>query len=248
VRFPTVQELAKDTGRIGMCLRRSGIPDWVLKEADRWDDPWKFLAELPVIRTPASRTYRRLFAAAQSQRQAMRRLVEIAYGAASIRTGWREKMMQASKAGNRKEQAHAKGKLLAGMWRLERGRRELSEKTPAWFWAEVRTWGAAFDDKAARKIGGRTARQTRQEPTLEDLQCNRVAYQLVCGWLQGGRKGCPGFCFCSDSAICELLRDLLKRPKLQLDEVRKARQRLKLVQAEIFFVVHEGGPEVVRKG
>lgn len=216
---------------VGLALRR--LPEWLLRESDRWGKPWNFL--LGVRDMPKG--FRVLFRAACSQRYALRRLAEIARGGGSIKTSWSQVMREALQRGELKTTRHAQEKVFASMWRYDRGRFLLAAaKDQPEIEARIRREGAKLYAKGCRKLG-RTKADKENRPVIFDTRdiTHKVAEKLAWGWLRNGTGGGPGFCFFSDNALLDVLRVLLRLPELPFATVRKTRERLGLRKAEILI-------------
>src|SRR2546426_1036059 len=72
-------------------------------------------------------SFRKTFEAAASQRRAVLRLVEVAWGGGSISQSWRLKMRAAQMRGDQKAADHWAGKITASILQWEKGRRWLLE-------------------------------------------------------------------------------------------------------------------------
>jgi len=150
--FDSVCELAADPGLAGQALRQ--IPESVRREADEKAEPWKWLLSFPEI----SKGYRRLFDAAQSQRDAFRRIAEIATGRGGIEDSWGQKLIEAIKAHDTKAILHAQGKIFGSMWRYDHAESllEHAKESPA-IQSEIRKMADTAYEKARRKLGRKKA-------------------------------------------------------------------------------------------
>ena len=231
--FPSVCELADDPGFIGQALRALPDRDWLLPEADRWQEPWKFLLgvrDLPKL-------FHRLFKAGQSQRTALGRIAEITRGAGSIERSWGHKMKQAMKSGDAKARIHAENKVFDSFWRYNRGQRLLAsaKQHSREMETDVCRRAEALYEKACRKLG-RTKADEESRPAVfnPDTVTKKIAWELACGWLRN-KSGAPGYCFYGDSALRDILEILLRIQELPFYTVRKTRQFIGLMKAPTFI-------------
>ena len=243
--FDTVCELAGDSGLVGFALKRLAaltaplgpvqVPDWLLREADRWDNPWRFL--LGVRDLPEG--FPLLFAAADSQRGAMLRFSRKAQKTGSLNTSCYDKLLAAIKSGNRRAGRVAEKKILGGMYRIDRGRYLLAaaKKSPE-LQAEIQGLIDGCYQRDVRRLGRRKADEKPGRLTIGDcfrehIACDRIAFAMTCGWLRGGKTGLPGLCFWSDEVIATYLGRVLNLRTLGVGTVRKLRHRLKLKKASV---------------
>jgi len=126
--FDTVCELASGPGLVGCLLKDLAtftaplgstlVPDWLLREADRWKNPWEFLLgvrDLPKV-------FRLLFAAAHSQKGALRQFTHKAQKTGSLSTSCYDRLLAAVKNRDAQAQLTASKRTFAGMYRVDRGR------------------------------------------------------------------------------------------------------------------------------
>lgn len=243
--FETVSELSSDPGLVGLALTQfatmtaplgpSGEPFWLLREADRWREPWKFLLGVRDVPKP----YRKLFAAADSQRYALLRFSRMAQRTASLNNSQYERLVSASASGNTVIAIRAATRILRAMYRIDRGRFLLrATKRRPKLKADLEKILAEFYKQDTRRLGRRQANKPGKKPTLRDcvrnyVVCERLAFGMACGWMRGDKYGFPGLCFCSDEVITGLLGKLLNLPSVKLGTVRKLRQRLHLKKADV---------------
>ena len=209
-------------------------PLWLLREADRWAEPWKYL--LRVRDVPEH--YRRVFMAADSQRYALLRFARKAQRTGSVNTSCYDQLVQAVATGASGQAKRAVHGILAGMYRVDRGEFLLraSERHPN-LKRHIESEIAGLYARDVRRLGRRTAdRRPKRLRTANCFRpyvaCDRIAFTMACGWLRGDLRGLPGFCFCSDEVVTRLLDKLLNLP-VNLGTVRKLRQRLHLKKAVV---------------
>ena len=242
--FENVRDLASDPGLIGVALRGFatmtapfGPADdslWLLREADRWPDPWKFL--LGVRDVPQA--YRNVFAAADSQRYALLRFCRKVQHTGSGTRSQYDLLVAALACGDNRGAFRAAERILVGMYRTDRGRfilhaargrpdlkADIESRIAGLYANDVRRLGRLRADEQPRPL--RTADCAR-----EYAACDRIGFAMTCGWLRGDKQGFPGLCFCSDEVVSQLLGKLLNLP-VQLGTVRKLRQRLHLKKAVV---------------
>lgn len=243
--FDTVCELASDPGLVGCLLQELAtftaplgpalVPDWLLREADRWKNPWEFL--LGVRDLP--KDFRLLFAAADSQNGALRRFSYKAQKTGSLHTSWYDRLLAAVKNRNAQAQNTAAKKIFAGMYRVDRGRFLLAAcKRKPRIKAQIQKWIDELHARDVRRLGRREADKKPKRLTIADLfrkdvACDRIAFAMTTGWLRWDANGFPGLCFCSDKVIATLLGRMLNLRTLGEGTVRKLRQRLKLKKASV---------------
>ena len=243
--FDTVGELASDPGLAGCLLKLlatstapngpAQVPDWLLREADRWEDPWKFLLDVPDL----PKDFRLLFATADSQKGALRRFSYKAQKIGSLYTSWYERLLAALKNRDTRAQITASKKIFAGMYRVDRGRFLLAEfKRNPGFKAQIQKWIDECYARDVRRLGRRKADEKPKRLTIadfsrKDFACDRIAFAMTCGWLRWNKDGFPGLCFCSDEVIATLLGGMLNLRTLGVGTVRKLRHRLKLKKASV---------------
>jgi hypothetical protein len=225
--FDSVCDLAADNGLIGAALRQ--LPKEILSEADRWSKPWEFLLSVKFLLP--YKGFRQLFRAAQSQRDALSRVAEIARRAASIDRSWTQTMIKSANACDLSAAIHAQNKVLASYWRYDPGRLLNAAKNDSpEMEAEVRRRFDVLDQKARRKLGRRKAEE-KNRPAVFELETvtHKIAWLLAWNWL---RK--PGYCSFSDNALLDVCGQLLNL-RLPFETVRKTRQALGLKKAPVFI-------------
>jgi hypothetical protein len=236
--FDSVCELAAEQGLIGCILRRQ--PEWLLREADRWPDPWTFL--LSVRDLP--KDLRQVFKAALSQRNALNRLAEIARRAGSIDGSWGRKMVEATHAGSEPAMIHAQAKVFASYWRYDPNLMlEDARKVSPALEAEVRKRSSDLYEKARRKLGRKKADQKNRPAVFEpQTATQKIASQLAWGWLRKPNR-VPGYCFFSDNALLNVCRFFLRMPGLQFETILDTRRALGLIKAPILIYTAKPGPD-----
>ena len=220
-----VQTLDQDKGFIGQILRR--LDSWILVEADRWDDPWKFLLGVRGV----SKSDRDVFAAAQSQRIAAVRVVDLLASWGTVRGNPREAVIRAMAGGNKNKISKATAKFVRAMWKTQsqdirinldktepssRGRADAERLLEVETKQLVRRHGSAWRDA------------TTSEITNNDVIYNKLAVLLVRWWMRCGSGGSPGLMFFSNKALTELFSILLNDDKLEMNRVEQTRYRLGL--------------------
>lgn len=206
-------ELKTAPGLTGQILRP--VDDWILHEAERREDCWRFL--MGVRGMPVA--CHDLFRAAESASIALHRLVEIAWGAATLQRSvvhdmhcakGGEKIRLAKNVFRAYDKFNGYGEPANEMERVEldairrAGKREIEKR-------ELPTWGGFSQEHRAEVL-------------------------MVYGWLRWGVDGEPGLCFYSDEALADFATLTLGREQrdglgTRVGYYRKIRQRLGLVPA-----------------
>jgi hypothetical protein len=242
--FETACELASDPGLVGLALKQFTAitaplepvddPLWLLREADRWRNPWQFL--LGVRDVPKG--YRKVFVAADSQRYALLRFCAKAQRTGSLTASEYDRLLAALASGDNRRVAVAMNRIWGGMYRTDRGRFLLrAARARPGLEAHIESMIAESYAKDVRKLGRCRADQAPTPLRITDctrqyVACDRIAFAMACGWLRGDKHGFPGLCFCSDEVVSCLLGRFLNLP-VELGTVRKLRQRLRLKKAVV---------------
>ncbi len=228
--FDSLTILSYDPGIIGFELRQLPNWEWILAEADKCNDPWKFLLAISNLSKP----FKRLFEAGLSQRTAWMRIAEIAVGAGSIEKSWFQEIEDAEQAGDINRVAHARQKVCKALWKYDRSifsepsinhlsneaARTLRKIDQAIYQKTRRKHGSAKADSPCRPIN-----HFKFETITE-----KIALTLVPSWLRN-KNAVPGYCFFSDIALSDFLGIYLNLHGLGLETVRKTRQFLRLKKA-----------------
>ena len=233
--FDSVSVIAADAGLAGQLLRRIPEPWYssLLSEADKQAEPWKWL--LSISNVPKG--FRQLFAAAQSQREALYRIAEMARGGGTIENSWGRKLTEAIKSGDTKTLLHAQKKVFTSFWKYDHAEFLLEaarQKSPS-LETQISNMAGLLYKKKRRKFGPSTADSLGKPAIFEQENLTeKVAWLLVNGWLRVS-NGLPGLCFFTDKALTDFIADLLRCPQLQFETVRKTRQMLGLKKAPTFI-------------
>ena len=234
--FPSVVELAQDSGHIGEILRR--LPAKAIGDADRCPDPWERLRANRLIRESEG-PFVELFDACASVRPAILRLARVAWGGASV-SGDRGGEVRAKSPEQGVDQGMKRGfRMLweAGGLDLREQIKEESE--------DVQTAFAYEADRVQRQLTKGSGRQSAQPGKWDSnyrlyrqFQRCPVHWLMTVGWLRLGQAQ-PGLCFFSDNAILGLFELLnwsgfrLNPEKLNHVLIRKWQDRLGLRKASI---------------
>lgn len=230
-------KLAKDNGIIGQELRK--CQDWFLQAADKdaeWKidrqlkqqdpnrlpfaDPWQFLLDSPSV----SPSLKKVFLAAQSQLNALRRLSRIARGEATLNTDWFEEM---SKAKNTREFMHAANKLAAARAQYSQFNTDIQSRKVD---PQFRQWGQRQIEKARKER--RKRGKGKNFTSLPRAGEVRSEHKLICAlvdWWVRGPYDAPGLMFFRNEALTEFLKIHLPNTNLSPTAVKKVRQQLGLI-------------------
>ncbi len=224
--FPLPSELARDPGAIGHFLR--GIPEELLRDADRCPDPWCELISnrvLMVGRLPE------LFSACASVLPAALNLTRKVYS----RGRWVERSKTANTPAECEDVIR---NLFPSMWRAGAGSlRNAAANEGAEMLSEFEKREGKLV-KMIQKKYGKAAAIPGTTPTAESLRRNRpIEYLLLTGWIRCGCSGDPGLMFYSDRALADLF-SLLDWDGFQVDsdgvnseQIEQLRGRLGLRKA-----------------
>lgn len=206
------------------------VPDWIINEADRWPDPWSFLLG---VRALPSTCYA-LFRAAASVSRAMRRVLYMSWGGATLQRNVADAIGEQQKNGNTKEASRLAVKLTRQM--LKHGLWSESDHggISASYVGQLDAWKAEVEQTLLKSHHWKPS-QTQQVRAADD--CSPTAGFLIANWLRWGRHGEPGLCYYSDKAL-SMMMILVSGQKFHPYAVdvkrpyyRKLRQRLGLQQA-----------------
>lgn len=246
--FQRVSALAQDSGPIGVALRELKGWEWLLPEADRWQEPWKFLLNCRDIPKPVQK----VLIAAQSQRAAARRLAEIAGGFGTIETSWPARAAEAMKTGNNADRDHAAKKILKAMVEFDHGKLLLegTRNLSAAQATEVERRIREVYRQRRRKYGQKKADTPRKPIFNVETISGKFAWLMISGWLRNGVGG-AGYCFFGDAALLSFFSAALRLPKPdpnsdRFEEFRRLRQSLLLKKATILIERVEASTGVLR--
>lgn len=198
VLFPSLLELSRDKGPIGQVLRR--MPEWILNEAGRWPDPWKFLCGVHGV-SPINRS---VFEAAASATNGRLHLIHIAKGTATLNADWEAELRQARGSRNPAMIEHATRKCFTPMWQYEDFRADV-ENVDESIRDEFHRRGAEVHKELVKR--GRRAEAERGNPLPGDatFQQFRLELTLVEWWVRQGVEGVPGFMFWRNETLTKFL-------------------------------------------
>jgi hypothetical protein len=208
--FPSVLQLASDPGPFGFFLRRIELE--ILRDADRWPEPWKHLMSVRCL----PKEFQPLFRAAHSQRTAITRLGRIAIKMDSLENQRSAKIHP----GNREEQA-----VLKSMWKYEGLALLLNsaKKHSPELEAQVQERIAAIRDKERRRSGLRKAVPSNKPAAFgRETIGAKLAWEMTTGWLHSP-DGCPGYCFFSNAALQKFISILLRSSNPDFPDARTIR-------------------------
>lgn len=191
--FPLPSELARDPGAIGHFLR--GIPEELLRNADRCPDPW---CELTNNRHLMVGGFPELFSACASMLPAAQNLIYKVYS----RGDWVDR----SKKANTTADCEAVIRnLFPSMWRVGADfLRSAAASEGAEMLSEFEKREAKLV-KMIQKKKGKEAAIPGKNPTAESLRTKQpLAYIMLTNWIRCGPLGDPGLMFYSDRALADL--------------------------------------------
>jgi hypothetical protein len=199
------------------------VPDWILREAERWSNPWGFLNG---VRDLPKSAYD-LFRAAESVSCASKRIHKMLFGAATMQSDLIEEMQNDD---------HRAVKLIRQI--IARGQWE-NLTLPA-MTSQANEHAKSLENQARKDLAKRFGRNSVARAPTGDAEKDYPAEMLLIrNWLRWGNAGEPGLCYYSDEALADLMSLLLGRDN-EHDEHdwltrkgywRKFRQRLGLSQA-----------------
>jgi hypothetical protein len=246
--FPNVislVELANDKGLLGQALRQykqflSAAEKWAEQDYEYQErhedpkrlpmtDPWSYLLKLRDV--PG--THRAIFRAAQSQLPALRRLIRMAEGVATLKTDWYQVAIEARDRGEKWAYHYAMSKVAA-----ERALNPLVQKdVQAQNDPELVKQMELVQNDRRRQLIKRGKRDELERPKMsswrEYRNSSTVPVLLVESWVRLGINGLPGLMFWRNEAIADFLQLRLGRTETDLPpaETKKVRQRLGLIPA-----------------
>jgi len=241
--FCSLVELRKDKGLIGHVLRR--YPEEILRAADKWaqqnadyaekhqdpkrlpaPDPWQFLLEAPVVPVIDKSVFR----AAQSQIGALRHLIHIAEGIATLNCDWHQESIKAHAKGDKAVYDHAIRKVADAHVIHARVQEDVRKENDAellkqmeWLWNKRRA-------QLVHRGKGEEVRRLKQWPSWSEFsQQNKLPVALVDWWIRCGADGAPGLMFWRNEALTKFLMVHLNQSNLDSRAVKKIRQQLGLI-------------------
>jgi hypothetical protein len=227
----------------------------MLEEADKWarqkadygknhgdpnrlplPDPWQFLLDEPEVGDLG----KKIFRAAQSQLVALRRLLHMATGIATLQTDWQQTALKARASGNKRLSDHAADKVAGALIRLESARSMLREfiGNDSTRTASAKAWQARRRAQLVHRskwYGPDGQRIIKPLPRWREIDREfPIGTWLVFGWVRTRPDGPPGFMFWRNEALTRLVLTLRGREprsfrNLGRDYVKKLRQNLGLV-------------------
>lgn len=234
--------MAKDQGLIGQVLRP--YPDEVLRAADKWanqdseyatkhndpnrsplPDPWQFLLDAPA--TP--NRDKAIFRAAQSQLEALRHLIHIAEGIATLNTDWYEESIRARAEGDKSRYNHAVGRVADGHIIHARVQETVRKQNDSKLLRYMEQLWKKRRTQLVHRGKGSEVKQPKPWPTWSEFRMrNKLAVSLVEWWVRGPNDA-PGLMFFRNEALTEFLRFYLSQENLERTAVKKVRQKLGLI-------------------
>lgn len=175
------------------------VEDWILIEAERWPDPWRFLLGCRQLPDAAYD----LFGAAASVSAAINHIAKMPAGFTTMQRDIVTEMTERNKSGDR-----------AGATRL--GQKLVREMVKHDLWGNEADW-PAMPDEVHRIIESLKSEAKRQllkrhglkgltpQPLLTAAQREPEAYLMASNWLRWGHAGEPGLCYYTDEALADLM-------------------------------------------
>jgi len=240
--FSSLVKLAQDSGLIGQILRR--YPAEILRAADKWadqtatyerkhqdprrlplPDPWQFLLDAPAV----PERDKAVFRAAQSQLPALRHVIHIAEGIATLNTDWYQEAINARDRGDEAGFNHAVSKVADGHVIhapvQEHARRQMNPQLSK----QMERLSERRRAQLIHRGEGNKVRHLRQWPSwIEFRERNGLAVVLVEWWARCGADGAPGLMFWRNEALTKFLKFHLDQSNLDPQGVKKVRQQLGL--------------------
>lgn len=233
--FPTVLELASGHGLIGSILR--GIPEELLRDANRCPNPWEDLASMRLMQP----SHRHVFRACASVLPAAVSMAESVYSRGDL-------IERVKRATTAVEREALNRKLFPGMWREGAAllRAKAAQAGPEVL-AQFEEHEAKLVKMIAKKRGKRAAAVRSDKPTAERLRRKwPVQYLMVTCWLRLGNLGDPGLMFFSDRALADLFFYLdwsgfdICADDFDSEQIEQLRRRLGLRKANEKFPLVTG--------
>jgi hypothetical protein len=240
--FSSLVHLASDEGLIGQVLGH--YPEEILRAADKWadqdadyaerhedpnrlpfPDPWQFLIDAPAV----SKRDRAVFRAAQSQLAALRHLIHIAEGIATLNTDWYQESIKARAKGNQAGYNHAVRKVADGHVIHARVQEDVRKQNNPEMLKQMELLWSKRRAQLVHRGKGAEVKQPKPWPTWDEFRIqNRLPVSLVEWWVRGPNDA-PGLMFFRNEALTEFLKFYLDQQNLTVAAVKKARQKLSLI-------------------
>lgn len=240
--FSSLVELTKHEGLIGQVLGR--YPDELLRAADKWaeqsaeyatkhkdpnrlplPDPWQFLLDAPVV----SRRDKTVFRAAQSQFVALRHLIHMAEGIATLTTDWYQESVIARAKSDEARYNRAISKVADAHVIHAQAQEDVRKQDDPkllrqmeWLWKKRRA-------QLIHRGMGSAVKQPQSWPTWSEFRMrNKLPVSLVEWWVKGPNDA-PGLMFFRNEALTEFLKFHLVQQTLTPATVKKNRRKLGLI-------------------
>lgn len=240
--FTSLENLSQDIGSIGQVLRR--YQD-LLPAADKWaeqtfdyrkqhedrnrlpvPDPWQFLIDAPAV----SLIDKAVFRAAQSQLPALRHLIRMSQGIATVNTDWYQESVEARAKGDESKYNRAVSKVADAHVFNERVQADVRmqndpalQKQMEWLLKHRRTQLVHRGNRDAME-------RLKKWPSWKEFGShNRLPVVLVEWWVRCGVNGLPGLMFWRNEALTKFLNAHLDQTNLSPQTVKKTRQQLGLI-------------------
>jgi hypothetical protein len=220
-------ELKRDPRLSRLFLKE--VDDWILREAERRDDCWKFLRGVRGL-SPECRDFLRV---ADSVSQSAQKLGHIQYGGATLHRSLIAEIQKLKATGDEQGAERVARKLFRAQYRSGAMWQDLSKhcKDPEELLLVKRV--IKEEDEKLVKRHGHSWQNEYPYPTQEESErTSTTEFLMVHAWLRWGVDE-PGLCFYSDEALAELIVILVQDearygPKTRTVFYRKLRQRLGL--------------------
>jgi len=239
--FASVVELAKDNGLIGQVLRP--YQD-LLRAADKWaeqnarcakkqnevnrlplPDPWQFLLDAPAVSAKSKEVFR----AAQSQLGALRHLIHIAEGIATLNTDWYQESLKARVKGDEPRYNHAMKKIADGHVIHAPVQLDVRNQNDPELLKQMECLWRKRRAQLVHRGKGKQVSQPRRWPSWKEFRSqNGLPVVLVEWWVRCGLDGAPGLMFWRNEALTKLLKVHLDQSNLHSTTIKKIRQQLGL--------------------
>lgn len=241
--FASLVELSRDTGLIGNILEN--YPQEFLRAADKWaeqnadyqtkkedpnrlplPDPWQFFIDAPAV----PERDKSVFRAAQSQLPALRHLIHIVRGIATLNTDWYQEYVVAQASGNKTKRNHASSKIADAYVLNERIQEDMRKQNDPEILKQMER---LLKKRRAQLIhhGDRAKiEQLKRLPSWNEFRKqNKLPVILVEWWVRSGVNGAPGLMFFRNEALMKFLTIHLDQSNLDPQAVKKTRQQLGLI-------------------
>jgi hypothetical protein len=240
--FSSLAHLAKDNGLIGQVLR--AYPEATLRAADKWaeqnadyqkkhndpnrlplPDPWQVLLDAPT----APKKDKAVFRAAQSQLGALRHLIHIAEGIATLNTDWYREAVKACARGDEAGYNHAVGKVADGHVIHARVQEDMRKQNDPELLKQMESLWKKRHAQLVHRGFGKEVRQPKQWPSwIQFREQNKLPVAMVEWWVTAPNDA-PGLMFFRNEAIAQFFRFYLAQQNLTSETVKKVRQQLGLI-------------------